>query len=225
MHLLALDTSSPVTSVCILTDGGLRAEMSVRAAKPQAADHLRIVDATMQQAGLTLADIDAFAVTVGPGSFTGLRVGLSFVKGFASEKPIFPISTLAALAYGAGANGPMVPCVDAKRGEVYAAVYEDGVPRVYEGAYAPERFAELAGQALKGASLWVGDGARLYRSVFEAPGRTFAPPLFDVVRAAAVAALAWVEWQNGARPHDDRLIPNYLRASEAERNLGSTKRV
>jgi tRNA threonylcarbamoyladenosine biosynthesis protein TsaB len=224
MNLLALDTSSPVTSVCILTDGSVRVETSVRAAVPQAADHLRVVDGALKQAGLALAELDAFAGTVGPGSFTGLRVGLSFLKGFAAEKPLFAVSTLAALAHGAGAE-VVVPCIDAKRGEVYAAVYAGGTPLVFEGAYAPGRFAELAAQALAGPSRWVGDGARLYREVYAAPGRSFAPPLFDIVRAAAVADLAWARWQAGERPHDDRLVPNYLRASEAERNAGSTKRV
>lgn len=224
MNLFAIDTSSPVTSVCVLTDGAVRAESGVRAAMPQAADHLRVIDTALKQAGLVLAGIDAFAVTVGPGSFTGLRVGLSFIKGLAGDKPLFGVSTLAALAHGAGC-GLTVPCVDAKRGEVYAAVYAGGEPVVYEGAYAPARFAELAQQALTAPSRWVGDGARLYNEIFAAPERTFAPPIFDVVRAAAVADLAWNRWQQGERPHDDRLVPNYLRASEAERNLGSTKRV
>lgn len=226
MLLLALDTSSTLTSVCVLDDGRIRSEVSVRPGTPQTARHLAVIDAAMKQAGAVPAEIEAFAVTVGPGSFTGLRVGLAIVKGLAPEGgPVFPVSTLAALARSAGGAGTIVPCIDAKKHEVYAAVYQDGNPVVAEGAYAPAAFADLAAPALKGLSVWTGDGARVYAEVFAGQGRTFTGAIFDLVRPSAVAAIAFEAWQRGDRHSADKLVPNYLRASEAEKNQGSKKKV
>lgn len=226
MLLLALDTSSTLTSVCVLDDGRIRSELSVRPATPQTARHLAVIDTAVKQAGAVPADIEAFAVTVGPGSFTGLRVGLAIIKGLAPEgRPVFPVSTLAALARSAGGQGTIVPCIDAKKHEVYAAVYRDGEPVVPEGAYAPAAFAALAAPVLTGASVWTGDGARVYGDVFAGANRAFTAPMFDLIRPAAVAALGYEAWQRGDRPSADKLVPNYLRASEAEKNQGSKKKV
>lgn len=226
MLLLALDTSSALTSVCVLDTGRIRSELSVRPATQQAARHLAVIDTAVKQAGIAPGDIEAFAVTVGPGSFTGLRVGLAIIKGLAPEgRPVFPVSTLAALARSAGGMGTIVPCIDAKKHEVYAAVYQDGVPIVAEGAYAPASFAELAAPVLTEPSVWTGDGARLYGEVFAGAGRAFTSATFDLIRPAAVAALGFEAWQRGGRPSADKLVPNYLRASEAEKNQGSKKKV
>jgi tRNA threonylcarbamoyladenosine biosynthesis protein TsaB len=228
MLLLALDTSSPITSVCILEDGVVRAEVLARAATPQTADHLGVIDTALQQARVTLADISLFAGTIGPGSFTGLRVGLSILKGFTADgsRPLYGISTLDALARTVGSQGLVVPCIDAKKKEVYASILENG-NRIYpEGAYPPESFTAAAHDLLQGReSLWVGDGARVYHAAFVGTGRRFTTRIFDTLRPAAVAELAWEAHLRGEPAAADTLVPNYLRESEAEKNLGSKKRV
>lgn len=228
MLVLALDTSSPVTSVCILDDGAVRAELLIKAPTPQTADHLGVVDTALKQARVTLKEIDLFGGTVGPGSFTGLRVGLSLLKGFTLDgrRPLYGVSTLDALARTAGPGALVIPCIDAKKKEVYASVLEAGKRLVPEGAYAPETFAAAVENVLEGReSFWVGDGARVYRPAFEAPGRHFATRIFDTLRPAAVAELAMEAHLRSDTPAADTLVPNYLRESEAEKNLGSRKRV
>ena len=229
MLLLSLDTSSPLFSVSLLEDGRIRTEMSLKAPTPQSADHLGLVDIALRAAGKTLADVDAFACTIGPGGFTGLRVGLALLKGFTTDglRPLYGISTLHALArtVGSGPEIAIVPCLDARRKEIYAAVYSGDQCIIAEDAYEPEAFSRRVAESVTGASLWVGEGSLVYRGQFEGPGRSFASEIMDVPRGAAVAHLAYEAWLRGERPVADRLVPNYLRASEAERNQGSKKRV
>lgn len=229
MFLLSLDTSNPLFSVALLEDGRIRTEISLKAPTPQSADHLGLVDLALRTAGKSLADVDAFACTIGPGGFTGLRVGLSLLKGFTADglRPLYGISTLHALArtVNAGPQVAVVPCLDARRKEIYAAVYIGDQCVVAEDAYEPDAFSVLASAQITGPSVWVGEGSLVYRAQFEGAARSFASGIFDVPRGAAVAQLAYEAWLRGERPVADKLVPNYLRASEAERNQGSKKRV
>ncbi|MFL5910584.1 MAG: tRNA (adenosine(37)-N6)-threonylcarbamoyltransferase complex dimerization subunit type 1 TsaB [Gaiellaceae bacterium] len=195
--MLAFDTATDVATSALVDDGELLAERASRARTL-----LEDVDALLRQGGAHARDLDALAVGVGPGSFTGVRIGLATARGLALALDLrgAGVSTLAALA--AGAPGA-VPVVDARRSEVFALV--DGEPSVL----AP---ADLT---VEPGTVCVGDGARRYRALFEASGVVI-PPDDDerhIPRARFHAALA-----GELGPVDD-IEPLYLRVPDAERSV------
>ena len=228
MLLLALDTATPVFSGCLLDEGRVRSEWTVRARLPGDLPRIGILDENLRRAGVDIGDIEALACTAGPGSFTGLRVGLSLAKGLTNfgKVPLFGVSTLHALARTVSPAGqiPVVPCLDARRKQVYAAVYAGEQVLVSEGAYDPADFSAAVTEQTDSDTLWLGDGARAYRSAFERRGRRFSAPEFDFPRGCAVAAIAWEAWLRGERPSSVHLVPRYLRASEAEQKRARSGR-
>ncbi len=183
---------------------------------------LPAVEDLLRGAGCELAAIEAFALSIGPGSFTGLRVGIATVKGlaFGTPRPVAPVSTLAALAVGAGrADVPVVPMLDARRGEVYAAAYAGGEPLarpiVAEGVYTPEELADRVG----GPCLLVGEGAALFgdRVAARLGGgvRRAAPEQADP-HARHVGALGARVLERGEGVDAAELVPRYLRRAQAE---------
>jgi tRNA threonylcarbamoyladenosine biosynthesis protein TsaB len=209
VNVLGIDSSTAVISVALLRDGVLASERS------QAIEHdrtglLSLVDAVVAEAGLAPSDLDAVAVGAGPGSFTGLRIGMATAKGiaFAVGRPLWAVSSLAALAHAAlGADDaePIAAVLDARRGEVYAGVYRRagaGVSLVGdERVFAPSNVAALG-------SRFTGDAAAPYPELAALPGTWGATP---TGRAVAELALA------GTRA--DILVggaPTYIRPSEAE---------
>jgi tRNA threonylcarbamoyladenosine biosynthesis protein TsaB len=194
MLILAFDTATDVATSALVSDGEVLGERTSRAVTL-----LEDVDALLRQAGAHTRDLDALAVGVGPGSFTGLRVGLATARGLALALgiPVAGVSTLDALA--AGAPGA-VPVVDARRREVFALLDE---PRVL----APAELEIPAGQLL------VGSGAVRYRATLEAKGAEI-PPDDDerhVPRARFHALLA-----RGFGPAES-VEPLYLRIPDADR--------
>jgi tRNA threonylcarbamoyladenosine biosynthesis protein TsaB len=163
---------------------------------------LEDVDALLRQAGAHPADLDVLAVGIGPGSFTGVRIGLAVARGLALslDLPGAGVSTLAALA--AGAPGAL-PVIDAKRREVFTLL--DGEPRVL----APQELPVAAG------TVCVGDGAKRYRKLLEERGAVVPPDDDDrhLPRARFHAQLA------GEPGPVDELEPLYLRVPDAERNI------
>ena len=148
MRILSLDTTTGCGSVALLDNARLLAEINAESGLTHSARLLRTVDFLLKKNGLEIKDLDGFAVAAGPGSFTGIRIGLSTIKAFAfaSRKPAAPVSTLAALALKLRETQGRLFCpfLDAKKGEVYAALYE---PRdrelkavIGEGAYGPDAF-------------------------------------------------------------------------------------
>lgn len=197
MLMLAFDTATEVATSALVDDGEVLAERSSRARTL-----LEDVDALLRQGGANARDLDALAVGIGPGSFTGVRIGLATARGLALalELPGAGVSTLAALA--AGAPGA-IPVVDARRHEVFALV--DGEPSVL----AP---ADLT---IEPGTVCVGDGARRYRDILEAGGAVV-PPDDDerhLPRARFHAALA------GALGPVDEIEPLYLRVPDAVRSV------
>src|SRR6059058_5761625 len=198
MLTLAFDTATAVATSA-LVDG--EEVLGERASRAQTL--LEDVDALLRQAGAHPSDLDRLAVGIGPGSFTGLRIGLAVARGLALslDLPGSGVSTLAALA--AGAPGAL-PVVDAKRREVFTLV--GGEPHVLTPQELP----------LDDGALCVGDGAKRYRSLLEERGAAV-PPDDDerhLPRARFHAALA------GEPGSVDELEPLYLRVPDADRNLG-----
>ena len=197
MLTLAFDTATAVATSALVDGDEVLGERVSRAQTL-----LEDVDALLRQAGSHPTDLDRLAVGIGPGSFTGVRIGLAVARGLALslELPGVGVSTLAALA--AGAPGA-VPVIDAKRREIFTLL--DGEPRVL----APEDLPLAEG------ALCVGDGAKRYRSLLEERGAGV-PPDDDerhLPRARFHAALA------GEARAVDELEPLYLRVPDAERNV------
>jgi tRNA threonylcarbamoyladenosine biosynthesis protein TsaB len=149
MRILAIDTTTPSGSGAVLEDGRLLAKFEDASPTSHSARLLVSVESMLASLGLGIRDMDAFAVTTGPGSFTGIRIGLSTVKAFAfaSGRPVAPVSSLRALAWKFRDDpGLAAPMLDAKKGEIYAAVFRVGPggleEMVPQGAYAPEGFLE-----------------------------------------------------------------------------------
>jgi len=235
--VLGIETASRQASVAALRmpEEAILAELSGEGGREQGARLLDQVDACLRRGGATLGDLGAVAVSIGPGSFTGLRVGLATAKGIAlgAGAALVGIATLEALALAmaaspsGGAAEILCPCLDARKGEVYAAVFRreaDGrVERLGpDRALAPAAFAaELAAYAGESKSLLLaGPGAERYGEVFAdrrgcpsaAVEGGFAPP-----PARFVALLGARRLRTCGADDPARLIPRYVRAPEAER--------
>jgi tRNA threonylcarbamoyladenosine biosynthesis protein TsaB len=180
------------------------------------------VDQVLRATGLTIGDMDGFAVAIGPGSFTGLRIGLSTVKGLAlvTGKPIAAVPTLEALAWNLPyADAPVCPMLDARKNEVYAAVYE--FRRTGLAQLMPETALPIKGlsDVLTGDVIFSGEASRLYRSELEKQFRgraRFAPLAALLPSAAAVAELGLSMLATGRQAAPDSLTPLYVRRPEAE---------
>lgn len=224
MKLLALESSAKAASCAVLSDGEPLASVwqatgltHSRTLLPMAADLLK-------NSGLSLADMDAVAVAAGPGSFTGLRIGISAAKGLAwgAEKPCLGVSTLEAMAWPlCHLEGIVVCAMDARRRQIYNAVFrcENGaLTRLREDRAISLEDAAADLRDLEGPMTIVGDGAALCYDYFLTAGVpcALAPAHLRLQSAVGVGMAACRLWPQGAVSPQD-LRPNYLRLSQAER--------
>jgi tRNA threonylcarbamoyladenosine biosynthesis protein TsaB len=219
MLLLGLDTATLTASVAAWRDGAVAAAGEARA-ETHSEKLLPLVDDVLRRAGARPADLDAVACGAGPGSFTGLRIGLATAKGlcFALGRPLVMVSSLAALAAGGATPGALVLAVlDAKKREVYAGIYDDAlVPAAPEVVLPPAQLAGWARAVAGGRELVVvGDGALAYPEAAAACGRVLAGAR-STPDAAAVARLAAAKLARGLVENLLTAAPTYIRASEAE---------
>jgi tRNA threonylcarbamoyladenosine biosynthesis protein TsaB len=222
MVVLGLETSSLHGGVALVGERGLIAEYVLNIEVTYSERLLPAIDRLLADAGLAVPDLGGFAVAIGPGSFTGLRIGLSTVKGLAaaSVKPLVGVPTLRALAWGLPfARHPICPILDARKGEVYCALFrwaEGGlVQEMEDAALAPEALAARIAEP----TIFVGDGAAPHAPVLAGalgPRALFAPPALAGARPVAVAALGRERLLRGERDDPAALVPRYLRPSEAE---------
>ena len=130
MMMLAVETTAAIASAALLNDGVLLAEREADAGKKHAETLLPLIDKLLEENGITISQIDLFAVDIGPGSFTGVRIGVSLVNAlaFAAGKKIVAVNALYALSMSVGeANRPVAVMIDARNGNAYAALYQAGV--------------------------------------------------------------------------------------------------
>lgn len=229
MRVLGIDTSSLLGGVAIVEDERLLAESRLNVAVAHSERLMGEVERMVRHSGLGLKDIDVFAVAIGPGSFTGLRVGLSTVKGlvYATGRPMVSVPTLEALAWNVPfCRHQVCPLLDARRGEVYAGLFrwaDGGFARLFgEEAL---RIADLLGRTAE-ETLFLGEGALLYRKqIAETLGARahWAPGVAMVPAASNVALLGGKAALNGAFADPVTATPLYLRKSEAERVRESRK--
>ena len=221
MLILAFESSAKPASVALLRDGKLLSVYTQCSQLTHSRTLLPMAEDMLKNAELTLRDVDLFAVAHGPGSFTGVRIGVSTVKGlaWALDKPCVGVSTLEAMAWnGAAAGGFVCPVMDARRSQVYNALFaiRDGRPcRLTKDR--PIALEELIGEvrALNAPVFLVGDGAELTAKAFDAAGVPYvlAPENLRWQSAWGVAMAA-----RDKTPGDSQsLLPVYLRLSQAER--------
>lgn len=220
--ILTLDTSTTARSVALCQGERLLAEILVDSSANHSDQLLQHVQQLLTEQQCELAEIDAFAVTDGPGSFTGLRVGVAAAKGLARacHRPLFGVSTLHALAASLlWVTLPVCALVDARKKEVYTATFttSDGSldlmdePRVISPLQLLEQMVEPA--------IFVGSGAILYRElIIDRFGdlASFAPWPLHTLRASCAAPLALQQLRMGVPGDPQRLLPRYIRPSEAE---------
>ena len=221
MLILAFESSAKPASAALVKDGQLLSQYMQCSALTHSRTLLPMAEDMLKNAELRLSDIDLIAVAHGPGSFTGIRIGVSTVKGlaWAAEKPCVGVSTLEAMAWhGLAVGGYICPVMDARRSQVYNALFkiENGRPvRMTEDSpiALDERSKEVT--ALNAPVFLVGDGAALCFVYFTAPGVhcVMAPDNLRWQDAWGVAVAAADKTPGNA----DELLPVYLRLSQAER--------
>lgn len=232
MKILGIESSSLVASVAIWQDDLIVAEYTVNFKKTHSQTLLPMLDEIGNMTELDLDTIDGIAVSEGPGSFTGLRIGSATAKGLglALNKPLMGIPTVDAMAYQLfGCAHRICPVMDAKRGQVYTGVYRYEENFVVEKEACAMDLRELLEELKQedGKVVFLGDGVPVHRNVIaEVMGEQalFVPAAANRQRAATVAALGAVYLQEGRTQTAAEHGPNYHRVSQAERELAEKRR-
>ena len=225
MLILAFETSAKAASVALPEDGKLLGESYQNTGLTHSQTLMVMAENLLSQCGKTVADVTAAAVAAGPGSFTGVRIGVAAAKGFAwgREIPCYGVSTLEAMALSLGAyQGYICPCMDARRSQVYNALFyvnHGTLERMSEDRAIS--LAELGTElkSLKEPIFLVGDGSNLcYNTLLESVPNLVLPPEHRMHQRAVGVALAAQKQAEAGDPGDaNALTPNYLRLSQAER--------
>jgi len=227
MKILGIESSSLVASVALVTDEILTAEYTVNFKKTHSQTLLPMLDQIVQMTELELSELTAIAISGGPGSFTGLRIGSATAKGLglALHKPLIHVPTVDAMAYNLfGCRHLICPIMDAKRGQVYTGLYayEEQFAVIKENAAMDleKLLAELMER--KETVVFLGDGVPVSRERIQAvlgEAALFAPPQSNRQRAASVAVLGAAMYAEGRTETAAEHAPEYLRVSQAEREL------
>ena len=225
MRILAFETSAKAASVALMEDGSLLAEAYQNAGLTHSRTILSMAEHLLQSCDRTMGDVNAIAVAMGPGSFTGVRIGMAAAKGLAwgRELPLYGVSTLEAMALGLGQlQGLVCPVMDARRSQVYNALFRISggtLTRLREDRAISIQALEEDLQSLAEPVTLVGDGAILCWQTMALPGERLllAPEHRRHQRASGVALAAWAAIQRGETGDANSLQPNYLRLSQAER--------
>lgn len=228
MKILAIDSSSLVVAVAVVDDEKVLAEYIVNYKKTHSQTLLPMLGEISKMIDLDLNEIDAIAVSGGPGSFTGLRIGSATAKGLglALEKPLIHIPTLEAMAYNFYDTEKLIcPIMDARRGQVYAGIYTfvdnefktvmDQTPMMME-----ELMAKI--NELNKEVIFLGDGVPVFKEYIDENATVhfeYAPAHLSRQRASSVGALGLKYYAAGKIETADAHEPDYLRLSQAEREL------
>jgi len=226
MMVLGIETSTALGSVAIVEDQELRGERRWKTEKGHAERLIEELDRLLEELSISMKALDGFAVTIGPGSFSGLRVGLATVKGLAmaTQRPVIPVSTLEVLARNVSSPlHPVCPLLDAQREEAYAALFrrdETGqwIRLLPDQVIAP---GDLLKQ-LSGLTIFVGEGAVRYQALIQqrmGEKASFAPAETQWPSAAIVAQMGLSRFLRGETAQAKEIAPIYLRRPDAEIKL------
>lgn len=225
MRILGIESSSLVASVAVVTEDILTAEYTVNLKKTHSQTLLPMIDEVMRMLEIDLETIDAIAVSAGPGSFTGLRIGSATGKGLglALKKPLIHVPTIDAMAYGLfGTDALICPIMDARRNQVYTGLYHFRSNfEIVKEQYAAD-VTELSNylNSLGESVIFLGDGVPVYQELLKEKlgiPYQFAPAHVNRQRGGAVAALGAVYFMEGKIETAAEHRPDYLRKSQAER--------
>lgn len=225
MRILGIESSSLVASVAVVTDDVMTAEYTVNFKKTHSQTLLPMIDELVRMLEMELNTIDAIAVSGGPGSFTGLRIGAATAKGLglALDKPLIHVPTVDAMAYNLyGSSTLICPIMDARRNQVYTGLYySSGRVEVVKPQCAMD-MRELIDEldVRREPVVFLGDGVPVYRHLIEEYMKspyTFAPAHMNRQRAGSVAALGALMYARGQIVQAEDFAPDYLRKSQAER--------
>lgn len=231
--MLAIDSSGLVASVAVLEDDNLLGEYTVNYKKTHSQTLLPMLDALTSMIELDLSTLDAVAVSAGPGSFTGLRIGSATAKGLglALDVPVIPVPTVDALAYNLwGVNDQVCPLMDARRQQAYTGLYEfcggELVPLLAQCAVGIDEIVAKVNESGR-STIFLGDGVPVFAPYLKehvsVPYR-LAPAHCSRQRAASVAALGAALYAKGVVQTAAEHKPEYLRMSQAERERRERER-
>lgn len=222
MKILALDSTAKTASVCITENEKLLGLYTVNTENTHSETLLPMIKSAFTSTGLNVSDIDAFAVSVGPGSFTGVRIGVATIKGlaFGTGKTCVGVSTIEALFENLdGFSGIICPVMNARRGQVYTGLFDNGVRILEDCCIEADKLIPIIETARAGKRkkvYFVGDGYELLADK-KVGGFTNTPELLLYQNAYSVAKIAYRKMQSGISGKDTELVINYLRKPQAER--------
>ena len=225
MKILAVDSTATTASVAICEDARLLAEYTVSNGNTHSETLLPMIESALRTLGLSVSDIELFATSAGPGSFTGVRIGAATIKGLAfnSQKPCVAVSTLEALAYNLiGRRGLICPVMNARRSQVYNALFEsDGekLSRLTEdNAMSIAELDSLLAKRKQSVS-FCGDGYDVTVPEIKLTEYESVPERQRIQSAYSVACVALEKYMRGEYVGDRELVSTYLRPCQAEREL------
>jgi len=228
MKILGMDTTGGKCSVAIMDGDTIVADLSLNDKNTHSINLMPMIEKALETSKLAISDIDAFAVNIGPGSFTGIRIGVCAVMGLAlsDKKPCIAVETMESLAYNAlPYAGVICPLVDARRTESYTALFQsDGQVITQIGDNDAKKVSDILAELPEGEVCFVGDGAVNYREIIvSALGKraVFLPEEAMLPSAVSVLKAARVHAKNNEMTSVYELSPYYLRSSQAERMKGS----
>ena len=237
MLIFGINTASKTASTAVMDSDNFKmlAEMKTNGRLSHSESLMPMIDATLQCAGVALCEIELFAVAQGPGSFTGIRIGIATAKGLAFGSNLdncVGVSSLCALAYNClgydeHSDLLILPAIDARRKQVYNAIFEnleklecirpDRI--ITTGELEEELNLEFAGRKIA----FVGDGAKLCQSEINFSGIVQVPEMLQLPSAASVCRVAYEEYKKGGAAHPRELAPAYLIKTQAEREYNANK--
>lgn len=225
MKILSLDSSTSSATCSVIEDEKMLGEVTFNYKKQHSVLLMSIIDSLLSNLELTVNDLDGFAVSSGPGSFTGLRIGIATIKGLSqgSGKPFIGVSSLDALAFNmAYTSGIICPIIDALRGNVYTALYNfEGAKlnKLTENLILPlDELIELLKEKDE-TVCFIGDACPIYREQIQSKlnRSTFAPAHLNVVKASSLGELGINMLEHGEKSDLLSFAPSYMRKSQAER--------
>ena len=231
MKVLAIDTSSVVATCAVLDEEKLLGEYTLNQDMTHSERLIPMVKTLMDSLKLKPENIDLFAGSVGPGSFTGLRIGLATIKGLAHvvDKSVIGISTLEALAFNVPFDGIVIPIMDARRDRVYTGIYrwENGkLLNIMEPTILNiDELLDIVDSKYEKV-LFNGDGTLVFKDRIDEKLKDkalYAPISLNMAKASSIGELALLKWEEGSQENYFNLSPDYLRESQAQRQLNEKR--
>ena len=220
MKLLSIDTSSDVCSVAILEDDKLIKELNITDSKTHSENLMPLIDRLFKENSLSLKNMQAIACSIGPGSFTGIRIGIATVKAFAEvcQIPAIGVTSLETLALGCNSseNSTIVSLIDAKNNQVYCGIFDNNM-HLLEDYLATDIMEVISHLKKYNKIVFVGNGAIIHKELLQNELSNTQFSNNNVQSAFALGLCAFNKWKTGEKSSADTLLPLYLRKSQAER--------